>query len=89
MTAPVMEHRKRLAMLREEFAHTDRYQDWIGSWWASLAINERALLLEVCGLDSSEEHARRQWRQLVQDSRDALLQECRRIARLVEPLRFA
>lgn len=84
-----MDHRKRLAMLREEFAHADRYQDWVADWWASLSLNERALLLSVCGLDDTEAAARRPWRQHLQETRDRLLQECKRLARLIDPLRFA
>lgn len=84
-----MDHRKRLAMLREEFAHADGYQDWVADWWARLSINERALLLEICGQDSSEAAARRPWRQIVQETRDRLLTECKRLARLIDPLRWA
>jgi hypothetical protein len=88
MSAPP-EIKSRLAMLREEFANSDNYQGALASWWAQLSINERALLLGIAGLDGSEAAARRQWRQLLKETRDTLLTECKRVARLVDGLKWA
>jgi hypothetical protein len=46
-------------------------------------------LLALAGLDDSEESARRPWRNILQDTRDTLLTECKRVARLTERLKWA
>lgn len=81
--------KQRLALLRECFLHSSGFQDWVADWWAQLRIDDRRLLLALAGLDDSEKAARRQWRQQTQESRDVLLVECKRVARLVEGLRWA
>ena len=83
------EIKKRLAMLREAFAHSDGFQDWISAWWDRLAVDDRRLLLALAGLDDSAEAARRPWRQHMQEHRDTLLTECKRVARLIEGLKWA
>jgi hypothetical protein len=88
MSAPP-EIKSRLAMLREVFAHGPKHQDWIGDWWASMSVSDRRLLLALAGLDDSEESARRPWRNILQDTRDTLLTECKRVARLTERLKWA
>lgn len=81
--------RNKLAMLREAFAHGDRHQDWIASWWAGLAVEERRLVLAFAGVDDDEAAARRAWRQFTIEARDAIVHECKRFARLVQPLKWA
>lgn len=81
--------RARLSSLREAFVHADHYQDWVANWWARLAIEDRRLVLAHCGLDDDERAARRQWRQVAPDARDLILIECKRFARLVQPLQWA
>lgn len=88
MSAPA-DIKARLALLREAFAHGDRFQDWVGAWWSKLSINDRRLLLALAGLDDDEATARRPWKQQVQAHRDTLLAECKRVARLIEGLKWA
>lgn len=83
------EIRARLSMLRESFAHSGRYQDWVADWWGRLSINDRRTLLALAGMDDSEAAARRPWKQHLQQNRDELMAECKRIARLVEGLKWA
>lgn len=83
------EIKNRLAMLREVFAHSSGFQDWIAAWWDRLAADDRRLLLALAGLDDSIESARRPWLQLLQEHRDTLLHECKRVGRLIEALRWA
>ncbi len=81
--------REHLSMLRESFLHKPEVQDWVGTWWARLSLDDRRLLLALAGLDDSVGAARRKWPQLLQENRDALLSECKRVARLVEALKWA
>lgn len=87
---PTAAERANLAMLREVFLHhTPGVVDFLAGWWASLPIDQRRLLLAFCGLDDSEECAARPWPQHLQEHRDRLLTECKRLARLLHPLRLA
>ena len=79
----------RLVLLREAFAHSTGFQDWVAEWWARLQVSDRRLLLALAGLDDSEAAARRPWKQHLQENRDTLLTECKRVARLVEGLKWA
>lgn len=88
MTIPA-EHRAKLAQLREVFMHSAGFQDWVGNWWHGLDVDDRRLLLALCGLDESEEYARRPWGLILQDHRDKLVFELKRIGRLIEGLRWA
>lgn len=82
------EIKAKLGMLREVFAHSTGYQDWAAAWWEKLRVDDRRLLLALAGLDESVEAARRPWKQHLQENRDTLLTECRRVARLVEGLKW-
>lgn len=81
--------KEKIAMLRESFMHSAGVQDWIASWWSTLNLDDRRLLLALAGLDESPESARRPWKQHAQDTRDALISECKRVGRIVEALRWA
>lgn len=83
------EIKNKLAMLREVFAHSTGFQDWIAEWWARLRIDDRRLLLALAGLDESEEFARRPWKSHLLEDRDKLLSELKRIGRLIEALKWA
>ena len=88
MSAPA-DIRAKLAMLRESFLHSGGVQDWIGDWWNGLKLDDRRTLLALAGLDESKESARRPWRQHLQQDRDCVLAECKRIGKLIEALRWA
>lgn len=81
--------KSRLAMLREAFAHSSGFQDWVADWWGKLSVTDRRLLLALAGLDDDEAAARRPWKQHLQQNRDALLSELKRIGRLIEALKWA
>lgn len=70
-------------MLRESFNHGEQHQDWLARWWQKMQVEEKRTLLAISGLDDSIEFAKRQWGQLLQEQRDTLILECKRIARLV------
>lgn len=53
------ETREKLAMLRLEFETCAAVQDWRGRWWARLPLDDRRLVLALCGQDDSEESAAR------------------------------
>lgn len=75
--------RAELAMLRESFHQGAEHQDWLGRWWQRLQVDEKRTLLAMSGLDDSIEFAKRPWGQLMQEQRDKLILECKKIARLV------
>jgi hypothetical protein len=75
--------RQELAMLREAALHSQKNQEWLGRWWHGLQVDEKRTLLALSGLDDSVEFARRPWGQLMQDQRDKVLTDCKRIARMV------
>lgn len=79
----------KLGMLREVFMHSSGFQDWVADWWSRLQIDDRRLLLALAGLDDSEEAARRPWKQHLQENRDKLVFELKRIGRLIEGLKWA
>lgn len=81
--------RAKLGALRAEFLHATGCQDWLASWWASLPLDDRRLLLALCGLDDDEPAARRPWSLMLQDHRDVIVMECKRVARLLDSLRWA
>lgn len=75
--------RAELAMLRETALHSEKNQAWLGRWWQGLLVDEKRTLLAMSGLDDSIEFAKRPWGQLLQEQRDKLISECKRVARLV------
>lgn len=75
--------RAELAMLRESLNHGEQHQDWLGRWWQKMQVDEKRTLLAISGLDDSIEFAKRPWGQLLQEQRDKLITECKKIARLV------
>lgn len=76
-------------MIRETLLHGEQVQEWVGRWWAGLLVDDRRTLLAFAGLDESEKSARRPWQQLLIEDRDLLLQECKRLHRLVDAVRWA
>lgn len=85
----VQRERAKLSMLREVFVHGTPYQDWVGDWWRSLSVEDRRLLLALCGYDDTEEAAARPWAQMLQEQRDKLLTECKRLGALLARVRLA
>lgn len=81
--APTAQEREALALLREAFQHSHDAQQRFASWWDSVKLADRRLLLAFSGLDDSEESARRKWHQLRQADRDLFLGECRHLLRLL------
>lgn len=72
-----------LKMQRESLVHGAPHQDWLSDWWKRLQVDDRRTLLALAGLDDSVECARRPWQQFMQEQRDTLLTECKKVARLV------
>lgn len=79
----------RLREQRESIVHGGRYQDWLGDWWKGLIVDQRRTLLALSGLDDSIEFARRPWHQMTAAQRDALIVECKKVARLVRAIEWA
>lgn len=75
--------RQQLAMQREAALHSENNQEWLSRWWRRLQVDEKRTLLALSGLDDSVEFAKRPWGQLMQEQRDKLVSECKRVARLV------
>jgi hypothetical protein len=92
---PTQAERRNLSLLREVFLHRAPAEggstafEFVAAWWFGMRVEERRLLLAFCGLDDSEESAARPWPQLLQEHRDRLLTECKRLARLLSVLRLA
>lgn len=76
-------------MLREAALHSEKNQAWLGRWWSGLLPDEKRTLLAFAGLDDTLEFARRPWGQLMQEQRDTLLLECRRLHRLVSAVAWS
>jgi hypothetical protein len=83
---PNSKEREALALLREAFQHSRDAQQRFASWWDAVKLADRRLLLAFCGLDDSEESARRKWHQLRQADRELFLGECRHLLRVLSGL---
>lgn len=80
---------EKIKMHRESLRQGPQHQQWIGEWWARLLPDDRRTFLALAGLDDSIEMARRPWEQYVTAHREALMTECKRIQRLVDPIKWA
>lgn len=83
------EIKERLSLLREELAAGPQVQNWLSTWWAGLLPNDRRLLLAMAGLDDGEDVARRRLEQFRPTDRAVLVNECKRMLRLCDPVRWA
>jgi hypothetical protein len=74
---------------RAMLAQGTHHQEWIGRWWDALLLNDRRTLLALADLDDSTDNARRAWMQHSEINRAKLLNESKRLQKLLEAIRWA
>ena len=74
---------------RAILAQGKHHQEWIGRWWDALLLNDKRTLLALADLDDSSDYARRPWLAYSESNRAKLLNESKRLQKLLEAIRWA
>lgn len=80
---------EKIKMHRESLRQGVPHQQWLCQWWANMPVDDRRTFLALAGVDDSLEMARRPFEQYTAANRDALIAECKRIQKLVDPMKWA
>lgn len=74
---------------RDVLAQGTPHQAWIGRWWDDLLLNDKRTLLALADLDDSTDNARRPWMQYSEANRAKLLNESKRLQKLLDTIKWA
>lgn len=80
---------KKIRQHCEVLKQSIHHQQWLANWWDGLTVNDKRQFLAMADLDDSSENARRPWHQLTQVHRDKLVNDLKRVYKLLEVLKWA